>query len=114
MTTPEKCAECGHEHAGPELGGICIGCPCTNIPQPPEPTIDDGGFADCRQCRAVMVVDPENRGVTTLFYGFHCGAEQVFRPGAVRATEPNILAAMVAIQEHEERAVLADEPGGAE
>lgn len=103
----ETCAECGHQHAGPELGGICIGCPCDNIPPQPEPTVDDGGFADCRQCGAVMVVDPENRGVTTLFYGWHCDAEQVFRRDAVRATERNILAAMVAIEEHEERAVLA-------
>lgn len=22
------CVGCGHEHTGPELGGICIGCPC--------------------------------------------------------------------------------------
>ena len=22
------CRECWHEHAGPELGGICIGCAC--------------------------------------------------------------------------------------
>lgn len=26
--TTEECPECGHEHAGPELAGICIGCPC--------------------------------------------------------------------------------------
>ncbi len=24
----ETCAECGHQHAGADLGGICIGCPC--------------------------------------------------------------------------------------
>lgn len=24
----ETCAACGHRHAGPEAGGICIGCPC--------------------------------------------------------------------------------------
>lgn len=27
-----KCEECGHQHAGPEVGGICIGCPCVATP----------------------------------------------------------------------------------
>ena len=26
------CAECGHVHAGMNLGSICIGCPCPNRP----------------------------------------------------------------------------------
>lgn len=26
--TSSVCAACGHVHAGPQLGGICIGCPC--------------------------------------------------------------------------------------
>lgn len=25
------CNHCGHEHTGPELGGICIGCPCPHV-----------------------------------------------------------------------------------
>lgn len=25
---PVACAACGHEHSGPEMGRICIGCPC--------------------------------------------------------------------------------------
>lgn len=25
------CPACGHQHAGPEVGGICIGCPCDRI-----------------------------------------------------------------------------------
>ena len=29
------CPECGHQHASPEWGGICIGCPC--------PVVDLGG-----------------------------------------------------------------------
>lgn len=24
----ETCDSCGHQHAGPEVGSICIGCPC--------------------------------------------------------------------------------------
>lgn len=28
------CAACGHRHAGPELAGICIGCPCAGTPSP--------------------------------------------------------------------------------
>lgn len=24
----DVCPECGHKHTGPELAGICIGCPC--------------------------------------------------------------------------------------
>lgn len=111
MSAP-NCEQCGHKHAGPELAGICIGCPCDNIPAQPEPTVDDGGFADCLRCHAVMVVDPENRGVTTLFYGWHCGVGQVFKRDAVRATERNVLAAMVAIEEKQERLALADELGG--
>lgn len=27
---PAKCT-CGHQHAGPEAGGICIGCPCEEV-----------------------------------------------------------------------------------
>lgn len=23
-----RCEKCGHQHAGPDLGGICVGCPC--------------------------------------------------------------------------------------
>jgi hypothetical protein len=23
-----KCEKCGHQHAGPDLAGICVGCPC--------------------------------------------------------------------------------------
>lgn len=23
-----RCARCGHTHAGPNLGWICVGCPC--------------------------------------------------------------------------------------
>jgi len=26
------CPDCGHVHAGPELGGICVGCPCPARP----------------------------------------------------------------------------------
>ena len=26
---PAVCSQCGHQHAGPALGGICIGCPCS-------------------------------------------------------------------------------------
>lgn len=26
--TDDACPECGDEHAGPELAGICVGCPC--------------------------------------------------------------------------------------
>ncbi len=29
MTT---CASCGHEHQGPRLAFICIGCPCQELP----------------------------------------------------------------------------------
>lgn len=25
---PFVCAACGHNHAGPALAGICVGCPC--------------------------------------------------------------------------------------
>lgn len=25
---PDTCPDCGHHHAGPELAGICVGCPC--------------------------------------------------------------------------------------
>jgi hypothetical protein len=98
-----KCEGCGHEHAGPEWGGICIGCPCEIRAASDEPTEDDGGFADCRSCGAVMVVDLENRGVKPLFYGEHCDAEQVFKRDVVRLTERNVLAAMVAIEEKAER-----------
>lgn len=27
----EGCQKCGHQHAGPELASICIGCPCPEI-----------------------------------------------------------------------------------
>ena len=27
-----KCGACGHEHTGPELAFICIGCPCPAQP----------------------------------------------------------------------------------
>jgi hypothetical protein len=26
------CPDCGHRHTGPELGQICIGCPCLSVP----------------------------------------------------------------------------------
>lgn len=26
--TPDPTTCCGHQHAGPELGGICVGCAC--------------------------------------------------------------------------------------
>lgn len=28
MTDTDTCPACGHRHAGPALGRICIGCPC--------------------------------------------------------------------------------------
>jgi len=31
MPQQHICAECGHQHAHPILGGICIGCPCTAV-----------------------------------------------------------------------------------
>lgn len=45
----EKCAECGHRHAGPQLGGICIGCPCPVVTQQPveDPT---GNRLQCMTC----------------------------------------------------------------
>jgi len=27
-----KCPDCGHQHAGVELGQICVGCPCRSVP----------------------------------------------------------------------------------
>jgi hypothetical protein len=26
------CPDCGHRHAGVELGQICVGCPCLSVP----------------------------------------------------------------------------------
>jgi hypothetical protein len=34
MVTELHCPDCGHAHAGPELGGICIGCHCTTTGVP--------------------------------------------------------------------------------
>lgn len=28
----EASTACGHQHAGPEAGGICVGCPCEERP----------------------------------------------------------------------------------
>jgi hypothetical protein len=36
--TDTACLDCRHTHAGPQLAGICIGCPCETIPVvPPDP-----------------------------------------------------------------------------
>lgn len=47
------CTQCRHTHTGPELGGICIGCPCAWQPDP-EPsgvlTIDRAGNPLCPGC----------------------------------------------------------------
>jgi hypothetical protein len=32
---PHDCAVCGHAHAGPEVGYICVGCPCPETPGHP-------------------------------------------------------------------------------
>jgi hypothetical protein len=39
-TTTTVCEACGHQHAGPELGGICVGCPCEETPDPARAVID--------------------------------------------------------------------------
>lgn len=36
-----KCGDCGHHHGGPEIGGICVGCPCPSITH--EPSVGIGG-----------------------------------------------------------------------
>lgn len=43
------CGACGHEHAGPALGGICVGCPCPLVDQPAEPAgwWDTGACPEC-------------------------------------------------------------------
>lgn len=38
-----NCPECGHHHVGPELGGICVGCPCRNYPGGADALIVSGG-----------------------------------------------------------------------
>lgn len=36
--TDTTCPDCHHQHQGPKLAGICIGCPCETIPVvPPDP-----------------------------------------------------------------------------
>lgn len=32
MVEELHCPDCGHVHAGVELGQICIGCPCLSVP----------------------------------------------------------------------------------
>lgn len=44
MTT---CESCGHEHAGPNFGGICIGCPCPEVPAHEAPSVL---YACCKCC----------------------------------------------------------------
>lgn len=37
------CPECGHQHTGPALAGICIGCPCPirgQLPGTPQRPVD--------------------------------------------------------------------------
>lgn len=34
-----ECPACHHHHAGPALGGICVGCPCQEQAQAPRPML---------------------------------------------------------------------------
>jgi hypothetical protein len=29
---PPLCPDCGHVHASPAFGSICVGCPCLSVP----------------------------------------------------------------------------------
>lgn len=47
---PYWCDKCGHDHAGPRLGGICVGCPCDRVVlEPPSPPTDEQAQT-CERC----------------------------------------------------------------
>lgn len=52
------CTVCRHEHAGPELAGICLGCPCTA-------TSGVGGFK-CQGCGHAIVFRQQPEGGTSM------------------------------------------------
>jgi hypothetical protein len=55
------CNSCGHQHAGPQLANICIGCPCPREALTPEHCAGclslphaRGCVCSCAACRAAL------------------------------------------------------------
>lgn len=95
-TVPAACAQCGHQHSGPALGGICIGCPCSAnvcdvtgaLPGRPGPSGGDDQAA-AAHCPADSALAFEGLAEAT---GCGCGhaTESVGKPvlGGLDITDP--------------------------
>jgi hypothetical protein len=50
-----NCDKCKHDHAGEELGFVCVGCPCPERPKKPLPACLACSNKAARYCRSCAI-----------------------------------------------------------